>query len=64
MINRPRRLRANSTIRDLVRETSLSPNDFIYPIFVVEGTNITKEIQKTKWATIIIGRNNIRKAKE
>ena len=44
MINRPRRLRANSTIRDLVRETSLSPNDFIYPIFVVEGTNIKKEI--------------------
>ena len=44
MIKRPRRLRSNSIIRDLVRETVLSPNDFIYPIFVVEGTNIKSEI--------------------
>lgn len=44
MINRSRRLRKNSAIRDMVRETTLSPNDFIYPIFVVEGQNIKKEI--------------------
>ncbi|KHD34991.1 delta-aminolevulinic acid dehydratase [Clostridium acetobutylicum] len=44
MFRRHRRLRKNSYIRDMVRETTLSPNDFIYPLFVVEGTNIKKEI--------------------
>lgn len=44
MINRGRRLRLNKTLRDMVRETTISPNDFIYPIFVVEGTNIKEEI--------------------
>ncbi|GAB4252218.1 MAG: porphobilinogen synthase [Vicingaceae bacterium] len=44
MIDRPRRLRANETIRSLVRETSLSLNDIIYPIFIEEGENIKKEI--------------------
>lgn len=41
---RPRRLRINEQIRSLVRETTLSVNDLIYPIFLVEGTNIKKEI--------------------
>lgn len=44
MFRRHRRLRENSTIRGLVRETVLTPDDFIYPIFVVEGENIKKEI--------------------
>jgi porphobilinogen synthase len=44
MIKRGRRLRVNSAIRDMVRETTLSPKDFIYPIFVVEGENIKNEI--------------------
>lgn len=44
MLNRSRRLRFNESIRDLVRETELSPKDFIYPIFVVEGENIKREI--------------------
>lgn len=44
MIKRGRRLRANSVIRDMVRETTLSAKDFIYPIFVVEGENIKNEI--------------------
>ena len=44
MINRRRRLRANTAIRDLVRETILTPKDFILPIFVVEGENIKEEI--------------------
>jgi porphobilinogen synthase len=34
---RPRRLRRNEKIRELVRETSLSPKNFIYPIFVGPG---------------------------
>jgi porphobilinogen synthase len=41
---RPRRLRRSEGIRALVRETVLKSEDFIYPIFVVEGTGIKKEI--------------------
>ncbi|MGL5674835.1 MAG: porphobilinogen synthase [Cellulosilyticaceae bacterium] len=41
---RPRRLRMNKAIRSMVRETSLSVNDLIYPIFVVEGEGIKHEI--------------------
>ena len=44
MINRGRRLRRDENIRALVRETTLSPDDFILPIFVVEGENIKREI--------------------
>jgi porphobilinogen synthase len=44
MLRRPRRLRASAAIRDLVRETVLNINDLIYPIFVVEGENIKREI--------------------
>jgi porphobilinogen synthase len=42
---RPRRLRKNDTIRRMVRETSLSPDDFIYPLFVTFGKNVRKEIK-------------------
>ncbi|KEI00912.1 delta-aminolevulinic acid dehydratase [Clostridium botulinum] len=48
MVKRPRRLRVNRVIRDLVRETTLNMNDFIYPLFVVEGENIKKEISSLK----------------
>ncbi|WP_077621337.1 porphobilinogen synthase [Sediminibacillus massiliensis] len=41
---RHRRLRTSNAMRALVRETHLSVNDLIYPIFVVEGSNIRKEI--------------------
>ena len=41
---RPRRLRKNPAIRAMVRETSLSPEDFILPLFIVEGENIKKTI--------------------
>ncbi|QWR78250.1 porphobilinogen synthase [Candidatus Magnetomonas plexicatena] len=37
---RPRRLRKSSGIRDMLRETSVSVNDFIYPVFTVSGKNI------------------------
>jgi porphobilinogen synthase len=37
MFKRFRRLRTNETIRNLVRETVLTPNDFMYPLFVKEG---------------------------
>ncbi|EAT99459.2 MULTISPECIES: porphobilinogen synthase [Campylobacter] len=44
MFKRFRRLRINPLFRDLIRETSLSVNDFIYPLFVVEGRGVKKEI--------------------
>ena len=36
-VTRPRRLRRTGLLRDLVRETALSPRDFIYPLFVCPG---------------------------
>jgi porphobilinogen synthase len=41
---RPRRLRANETIRAMVRETTLSPADFIFPLFVKPGEGKRDEI--------------------
>ncbi|ROR48851.1 porphobilinogen synthase [Diaphorobacter sp. C33] len=38
--NRPRRLRRDAFTRNLVRETMLTPHDFIYPVFVHEGSNL------------------------
>ncbi|MUT64513.1 porphobilinogen synthase [Paenibacillus sp. NEAU-GSW1] len=43
-IVRNRRLRQSAAMRNLVRETVLTANDFIYPIFVTCGTNIKEEI--------------------
>ena len=43
-MERFRRLRKNKAIRSLVQETKLSVEDFIYPLFVVEGSQIKKEI--------------------
>lgn len=44
MFNRLRRTRLNSLVRDLVRETRLDLDNFIYPLFVVEGEGIRNEI--------------------
>jgi porphobilinogen synthase len=41
---RPRRLRANETIRRMVRETTLLADNFIYPLFVTHGKGVKKEI--------------------
>jgi porphobilinogen synthase len=41
---RNRILRANSSIRSLVAETHLTPNDFIAPLFIDEGENIQMQI--------------------
>ncbi len=41
---RLRRTRMTPTLRSMVRETELSKNDFIYPLFVVHGKNFKKEI--------------------
>ena len=44
LIERPRRLRRSAAIRALVRETTLSPDDFVYPLFVCEGEGVRREI--------------------
>lgn len=41
---RPRRLRLNENLRAMIRETTLSVKDLIYPIFVVAGENVREEI--------------------
>ncbi|HEX9962632.1 MAG TPA: porphobilinogen synthase [Pyrinomonadaceae bacterium] len=43
-VSRLRRLRKTAALRDMFRETSLSKKDFIYPLFIVEGENVKKEI--------------------
>ncbi len=43
-IRRNRRLRTNAAIRSLVRETIISPNDFLVPLFVAEGKGVKEEI--------------------
>ena len=42
---RMRRLRRNDFSRQLMRESSLSPSDFIYPVFVLEGENRVEEVK-------------------
>lgn len=43
-ISRPRRLRGSENIRAMVRETELSPTNFVYPLFIRHGKDIQKEI--------------------
>ena len=43
-VTRLRRLRRTPELRNILRETVLSPSDFIYPLFIVEGENVRREI--------------------
>jgi len=42
--HRPRRLRRNAAIRSIVRETRLSPDNFLYPLFAVPGAGVRREV--------------------
>ena len=42
---RPRRLRQSEVLREMVRETTLSPGDFIYGLFVVPGHGVREELR-------------------
>ena len=44
LTHRPRRLRKQEFNRSLVRENTLSTNDLIYPLFIIEGENIKEKI--------------------
>jgi porphobilinogen synthase len=41
---RPRRLRLSENVRRMIRETTLTPQDFIYPLFAVHGKDVRREI--------------------
>lgn len=43
-MQRFRRLRRDERIRSMMQETRLHPKDFIYPLFVIEGQNITNPV--------------------
>lgn len=45
MLRRPRRNRQSAAVRAMVEETTLSVNDFIYPMFVMEGNDLTSEVK-------------------
>ncbi len=45
LIQRPRRLRATSTLREMVAETRLDARQFIYPVFAVSGKGRCEEIE-------------------
>ena len=44
LTNRPRRLRSSALLRSMVRETRISADTLVYPMFVQEGTNVKEEI--------------------
>ena len=43
-LNRNRRLRSKQSLRNLIKESSLHPHDFIVPLFIIEGTNLKEDI--------------------
>lgn len=59
LIQRPRRLRSSALLRSMVRETRISADTLIYPIFVVEGTNRKEEIDtmpgQYRWSIDCLG---------
>lgn len=44
-VHRPRRLRTNENIRRMVRETRLSVDDLVYPVFVTHGDGIARPVE-------------------
>ncbi len=44
LTHRPRRLRENPILRSMVEETRLSPKDFVYPMFLCEGSKVRQEV--------------------
>ncbi len=62
--HRPRRLRQNEKIRDLVRETELSVKDFVYPLFAIWGNNIKNEVPSMPGIYQLSVENIVEEAKE
>ena len=60
LTNRPRRLRNGALLRSMVRETRISADTLIYPMFVQEGEHIREEIPSMpgqyRWSLDCVGR--------
>ena len=54
-IYRPRRLRRNEKLRELIRETSLEPRNFIYPLFVGPGKDKAQPVSSMPGIAQLIG---------
>src|SRR3954465_6350399 len=63
-VQRPRRLRATESIRRLVRETQLSPSQFVLPLFVCPGEGVRKEIGSMPGNAQLSVDNLVREAEE
>jgi len=61
---RPRRLRKNETLRRMVRETKLSVDDFIYPLFVIYGRKVKKPISSMPGVYQLSVDNAVKEAEE
>lgn len=61
---RPRRMRISENIRAMVRETIITPKDFVYPIFVVPGENVREEIPSMPGCYHLSVDNAVKLAKE
>ena len=61
---RPRRLRRTPALRELVRETSLRPADFVYPVFVTHGRDVRVPIDPMPGQAQVSIDNLIREAAE
>jgi porphobilinogen synthase len=62
-IHRLRRLRKNDAVRRLVRETTLTTDDLIYPLFVVGEDNIRSEIREISGSYYLSGKYLVEEAK-
>ena len=56
-IQRLRRLRKKEPFRRMVRETALTPNDFIYPVFVTEGRGASRGDRLDAGAVALVDRS-------
>ena len=63
-VSRLRRLRKNSLLREMVKETDLNVSSFIYPVFVVEGKNIKEPIKSMPGVFRMSVDNLLKEAKE
>ena len=61
---RPRRLRRTPALREMVRETSLRPSDFVYPVFVTHGRDVRVPIDPMPGQAQVSIDNLIREAAE
>lgn len=61
---RPRRLRRTPALRDLVRETTLSPADFIWPVFVMAGQDAEEPVPSMPGVSRLTVNRVVEKARE